>query len=338
VDIMNWFASLPPADAVVPCGSGTHTVRWEAGQLTLPAHPDAEAELVLGALGGDKPACVTVAETWARHTDDVAVLGVGPRCAADEVSVSWDEVAQLRDGLPPGLAQAAQMTVTRTSVTRVARRVLGPAGMAGTASTAPTAGPGAPQPGPVPGRSPGLGAPAPAIPLGMRENLRRHQQRIELFELLALGPALQFRLSGTVCAAWAEPDRSEDRADRRRPALAAALTGRFAPAAQEWLGIDPDAVTVTPHEGQGWGTVRLTGAGQDRRLHAALPVGWLASVWACGLAVVDGHVVVAVDEPGYPEARVLALPTPSAVPVAITVHAKPDSPSGRPRWEVTDRP
>jgi len=307
---MNWFASLPPADAVVPCGSGTHTVRWEAGQLTLPAHPDAEAELVLGALGGDKPGCVTVAETWARHTADVAVLGVAPRCAADEVSVSWDDVAQLRDGVPPGLAQTGQMTATSTAGTRVARRVLGSAG---------------------------LSARGLATASGMAENLRRQVQRIELFELLALGTALQFRLSGTVCAAWAEPAKSEERAGRR-PELAAALTGRFAPAAQEWLGIDPDAVTVTLHEGPGWGTMRLTGADQARRLHASLPVGWLASVWACGLAVVDGHLVVAVEQPGYPEARVLALPSPDAAPVPTTVQAKPDGLAGLPRWELASRP
>jgi hypothetical protein len=56
---MTWFDSLPPAEATVPCGADAHTVRWTAGQLTLPAHPDAEAERVLGALGGDKPECVT---------------------------------------------------------------------------------------------------------------------------------------------------------------------------------------------------------------------------------------------------------------------------------------
>ena len=48
---MNWYDSLPTADTQVPCGSGSHTVRWEAGQLTLPSHPDAEAELVPFCLG-----------------------------------------------------------------------------------------------------------------------------------------------------------------------------------------------------------------------------------------------------------------------------------------------
>lgn len=331
---MNWFESLPAADAAVPCASGTHTVRWEAGQLTLPSHPDAEAELVLGALGGDKPACVTVAEAWARHAADLAVLGVGPRCAADQVSVTWDEVAQQSAGLS-GVTQAVRMSRRTATIAPRTR----PAGPAGPAMTRPagTGGPATPQPAPVPGRPPGPGATASAWPPGMAENVRRHQQRIELFQLLALGPALQFRLSGTVCAAWTGPDRANERA-ALRPQFAAALTGRFAPAAEEWLGIDPDAVTVTPHEGPGWGTVQLTGTGEEQALRAALPLGWLAGVWACGLAVVDGHLVVAVEKPGYPQARVLALPAPDAAPVTITVRAVADGPAGLPAWKRAPRP
>ncbi len=306
---MNWYDSLPAVDTRVPCGSGSHIVRWEAGQLTLPAHPDAEAELVLAALGGDKPACVAVAETWARHTDDLGVLATGPRCVADQVSVSRDEIDQQRTALPQVLSSGAVVTRFTGSTPRT------------------------PRPAPAPGRLPGVGGLASSLAPGMAETLRRQQQRLELLELLALGAALQFRLSGTVCAAWAGPDRADARASRR-PELAAALTGRFAPAAEEWLGIDPDAVTVTPHEGPGWGTMELTGQGESRRLRAALPVGWLADVWACGLAVVAGHLIVAVEEPGHPGARVLALRSPDADPVTIEVHATADTPAGLPAWEL----
>ena len=173
-----------------------------------------------------------------------------------------------------------------------------------------------------------------ALAPGLAETLRRQQERLELLELLTLGAALQFRLSGAVCAAWAGPDQADERA-AHRPELAAALTGRFAPAAEEWLGIDPDAVTVTPHEGPGWGAMELTGQGEGRRLRATLPVGWLADVWACGLAVVAGHLVVAVEEPGHPRAKVLALPAPHAAPVAIEVHAITSDSADLPRWEVT---
>jgi hypothetical protein len=301
-NIMSWFESLPPAETAVPCGSGTHIVRWETGQLTLPAHPDAEAELVLGALGGEKPACVALTETWARHAADLTVLATGPRCAADTVSIGWDQVAEQRASLPLGGPQV----VSKPTVTM------------------PT--------GSAPGRRPRRLAYAAAGP-GMEEARRRQVQRLELLELLALGTGFQFRLTGTVIAAWAEPGRADVRA-AHRPALTAALAGRFAPAARDWLGIDPDAVTVAPHEGPGWGALAVTGTGAGRRLRASLPVGWLAQVWACGMAVAGGHLVVAVGEPGYPLARVLALPAPDAEPVTITVRAARDDPAGLPSWEV----
>lgn len=301
---MSWFESLPPAETAVPCGSGTHVVRWEAGQLTLLAHPDAEAERVLGALGGEKPACVTLTETWASHTADLAVLATGPRHAADTVSVGWNQVAEQRASLPGGWPQPVSVPVVKRATGLAAGTQAGRAA---------------------------LPAPDPRI----EEARRRQEQRIELLELLALGAAFQFRLAGTVTAAWAEPGRADERA-AHRPALTAALTGRFAPAARDWLGIDPDAVMVTPHEGPGWGALVVTGAGAGRRLRASLPAGWLAEVWACGMAVADGHLVVAVEEPGYPLARVLALPAPEAEPVAIAVRATRGDPAGLPSWEVAE--
>ena len=297
---MSWFESVPPAEAAVPCGPGTHIVRWAAGQLTPLAHPDLEAELVLGALGGDKPGCVTLTETWARHAADLAVLTAAPRCAADRVRVSWEQVAKRYASLPGGWAQAvsAPMVPTSAASPAGARRVA---------------------------------LPAPGAEI---EEARRSQlDLIELLELLALGPEFQFRLSGAVSAAWAAPDRAGERAGRR-PEFTAALTGRLAPAAGDWLGIGPDTVTVTPHEGPGWGTLAVTGTGTARWLHASLPVGWLADVWACGMAVAGGHLVVAVDEPGYPLARVRALPAPGTEPVAVTVRAERDDRGGLPVWEV----
>ena len=296
---MSWFDSLPPAEATVPCGAGAHTVRWTAGQLTLPAHPDAEAERVLGALGGDKPECVTLTETWARHTADLEVLTTGPRGAADRVRVDPDEVAAQRAVLPPFWTQAVSVPM-----------VAGPTSPAG------------------PRR-----AMLPATGPRIDEARRRQLDRIELLELLALGAEFQFRLSGTVSAAWAAPDRAGERAEHR-PAFTAALTGRLAPAAGDWLGIGPDTVTVTPHEGPGWGTLAVTGTGTARRLHASLPVSWLADVWACGMAVAGGHLVVAVDEPGYPLARVRALTAPGTEPVTVTVRAERDDREGLPAWEV----
>jgi len=116
-----------------------------------------------------------------------------------------------------------------------------------------------------------------------------------------------------------------------RPALVAAIAGRLAPAAEEWLGIDPDQVVVSLHHGPGWGSAELTGRGEDRRLRVSLPAGWLASVWACGLAQTGRHLVVAVEQPGWPQARVLGLRSPGAEPEPLDVHA---GPGDVPHWEV----
>ncbi len=294
---MNWHQSLPPAEAQVPCGAGTHAVRWAAGRLAIPAHPDVEAEMVLAALGADKPLCVEVAETWDKHADDLDVLMAGPRSRSDEVTSGWDDVREHRAIL-------------------LGRR---PGGALGAARAAGTGGPAA------------RGGPMRAA---MPEELTRLiQSRTEMLRLLALGPAFQFRLAGTVAAAWSA--RGGDHGGRR-PELAAALTGRLAPAVAQWLDIDPDLVTAAPlaEAGQaGWGTLETAGSGAGRRMRASLPFGWLAWVWSCGLAVVDGHLVVAVERPGWPRARVRALREPGTAPVPLDVMATDEAPL--PHWAIS---
>ena len=161
---------------------------------------------------------------------------------------------------------------------------------------------------------------------GVDEMLSQVVERFELLELLALGAAFQFRLSGTVAASWAPADHA-----KHRPALTAALSGRFAPVAAEWLGIDPDEVAVTSYDGTGWGMLSAAAS-----LRASLPVSWLSDVWACGLGVVDGHLVVAVEEPGHPRARVLALRSPGAEPVVLEVEADDSASDALPHWSISD--
>jgi hypothetical protein len=148
--------------------------------------------------------------------------------------------------------------------------------------------------------------------------------------LLALGPAFQFRLAAAVAAAWSP---SSGHHAGRRPELAAALTGRLAPAVAEWLGIDPDWVTADPVErAEAW-ALETFGGGAARRVRASLPFDWLAQVWACGLAVVDGHLVVAVEQPGWPHARVRALRDPGATLVELDVVAIDEAPL--PHWAIS---
>jgi hypothetical protein len=308
-----WYGCLPSCAAQVPCGPGRHEVRWEAGALVLPEHPDAEGELVLAALGGEKAGCVELAEIWRRHGDDLSVLAIGPRGPADEIRVSWQDVDQ-----------AAQMT--------------------------PLAGPSARGTG-----GPPLGrlASPPRLPPGLlaarlrqsrEESQSARRRRTDMLSLLALGYGFQVRLIGQVAAAYA--DRADDHPEagaRGRPALVAAMAGRLAPVAEDWLGIDPDQVVVSLHSGPGWGSAELTGRGEERRLRVSLPAGWLASVWACGLALAGRHLIVAVEQAGWPDARVLGLRAPAqggavgAEPEPLDVHATlgaPGGPPDAPHWEV----
>jgi hypothetical protein len=321
-----WYAPLPPCEATVPCGQGRHVIRWEAGELRLLNHSDPEAELVLAALGGEKARCVEIARTWRRHLGDLTVLGIGPRGAADKVAVSWDDVDTA--------AQASQGGGWGSGVA-VARRLASPpaAAMARAASRQRQ---------------------------HRQEADEASQRRLDMLSLLALGAGFQVRLIGHVIAAHAhQPD---EHGPSIRPALKAALAGRFALVAERWLGIDPDQVEVSLHPdfgpggdgragspperggfrgvippGQhGWGSVELTGRGEQRRLRVSLPVWWLARVWACGLALTGRHLVVAVERAGWPDAQVLALRGPGAEPVSLSAHAS-DGPPGTPdasHWTI----
>lgn len=279
----------------MPCGTGRHLVEWEAGSLRLPSHPDVEGELVLAALGGQKARCVEVAQAWARHASDLSVLAIGPRGPADPIAVDWEDVAAAAAERHP---RGAMMPGR------------GPMRLAS-------------QPGPSLAR-------AAARRRQVQEELDQAQERRnDMLLLLALGYGFQTRLAGQVAEVHAG---SAD--EGTRPALIAAIAGRLAPVAEEWLGIDPGQVVVSLHHGPGWGSTELTGRGEDRRLRVALPAGWLASVWACGLARVGRHLVVAVEEPGWPAARVLGIRSPGAEPEPLAVHAGASGPSDVPNWEL----
>jgi hypothetical protein len=314
----DWWRALPAAETWVPCGDGTHPVRWAAGQLSLPAHGDAEAEAVLAALGGEKAACLEVADAWHRHAADLAVLAVGPRAPDDDVGVSWEDVQEFREsrlgfGMPRRLP-GGRMSGTGSALAggRVGSRPMIRAGR-------------------LVGGMGGFGGVGPPPEL---ERLRA--ERLELLTLLALGPAFQLALSGTVAASFAPGGSRVAEVPDHRPELEVALAGRLALAAQAWLGVDPDLVDVRLPEGtSGWGELELAGSAAGRRLHAALPVAWLATVWAPGLAVVGGHLVVAVEQAAHPEATVLAVAAPGRDPVRLTVRATGGEPA---HWEITDDP
>ena len=297
-----WFTSLPPCETLVPCGQGRHCVRWEAGELRLPSHADPEAELVLAALGGDKARCVEIAEAWQRHTADLTVLGIGPRGPADEVVVTWDDVDAAEQAARGGTGGPGRWgwrlaSPPRAAMARAAIRHQQYQEEAGEAS----------------------------------------QRRLDMLSLLALGTGFQVRLAGQVVAAHADRlDEPEELGRTIRSVLTAALAGRVALVAEQWLGIDPDQVEASLYRGAGWGSVELTGRGEQRRLRVSLPAWWLARVWASGLALTGRHLVVAVERAGWPDAQVLALRAPGAEPVSLSAHAvsHPSGAADAPHWEI----
>ena len=93
-----------------------------------------------------------------------------------------------------------------------------------------------------------------------RLDVAAQRRRDDLLSLLALGYGFQVRLMGQVAAthaarlAAAHTARGGGEQAGSGPALVAAITGRLAPVAEEWLGIDPDQVVVSLHSGPGWGS------------------------------------------------------------------------------------
>jgi hypothetical protein len=336
-----WWAAFGPAETRVACGSHQHVIRWADGRLDAASHPDAEGELVMAALGGEPPRCVQLVQAWGAHADDLEVLAIGPRSSADRVTVVMpgDEVTELWPGWPPYLVRGPRPNLR-------ARRLFASAVMARRRRTA-TWGHGVMRSRSTaissrlvamgPGSRPMIPARRGAVTLASmgssgggffraRGQERAETQITELRMLFALGHEFQWRLSGAVAAAWSADRPGHDRA-AARPALTAALAGRLAPIARAWLGADPGLVEVTVHDGPGWGRLAATTAGAGQQfgtaprpgLTAALSPDWLARVWAPGLALVAGRLVVAVPEAEWPRARVLALTAPGAEPAPLNV-------------------
>ncbi len=316
-----WWAAFGPAETRIDCGTGQHLMRWAAGQLQAVDHPDAEGELVLAALGGDATPCLDLANAWGKHGDDLTVLAIGPRSAADKLTVSPEalaEVAAARATVNSGSSAGGVLgfsTATGQVIRHRARTRLGIARGHLTYSGFSGGGHRSRRAVPLRSRNP--------RPFGM--SLMRgwayeiDTARADLIWLLALGAPFQFRLSGAVAHAWSEDGQHASRAAQASPALTTALTGRLAPAAARWLAVDPAIVDASIHDGSDWGAIEEARVGGERRLQARLPVSWLARIWAPGLAVVGGHLVVSVVQAAWPTADVIALAAPGRKPVELTI-------------------
>jgi hypothetical protein len=313
-----WWAAFGPAETRISCGAGQHRLRWAEGALHAADHPDAEGELVMAALGGASTPCLDLVRVWGRHCDDLGVLAIAPRSGDDQLTIGPEAIEEL---VPAGSDPAE---VIRSARARQAARATA-AGIAGSNGATPGA------PVRVPGRVAGPAAHtsvaryrftrpmSPVAGAHVGPMARFFAERAEVPALMALGLPFQLRLSGAVAHAWSADGGHASELARADPVLTAALAGRLVPAAERWLGVDPDEVEAGMHAGTGWGEIELTRWAGRQRLHARLPVSWLARVWAPGLAVVSRHLVVSVLHAAWPVAQVVALERPGASPVELRV-------------------
>jgi hypothetical protein len=345
-----WWAAFGPAEARLRCGDAEHRLRWADGKLQAVDHPDAEGELVLAALGSDASPCLDMVMAWGRHSDDLTVLAVGPRSPTDAVTIP---AAALEEAEQLGMAGHPAASVSGMNATIYAHRPASARRVASYGSFSASQGrvwffgrrrraqPARPQrlvryssgwsgSRPLRRSFAGRAGFAGVSHFGW-PGAEADPARIELIRLLALGAPFQFRLSGAVAHAWSAEGEHAGRAAKVRPALTAALAGRLAPTAAQWLRIDPSEVDAAIHDGAQWGQITRTGREGNARLLARLPVGWLAEVWAPGFAVVASHLVVAVLHASWPQASVLALRSPGRDPVQLDIRQHQG------HWNVTSR-
>lgn len=65
---------MPETSIALRCGGHRHTVRWHRGRLQLVDHPDAGAEAVLAAFGGERPSCLQFLDLWRSAVTDGGFL------------------------------------------------------------------------------------------------------------------------------------------------------------------------------------------------------------------------------------------------------------------------
>lgn len=86
----HWWAGIPAVEVEVPCGGGTHTVRWEAGELIAVDHGGLRGEPALASPAGETVPCLELLRTWSRRADDPHVLTLASRGPTDPLNIDLD--------------------------------------------------------------------------------------------------------------------------------------------------------------------------------------------------------------------------------------------------------
>ena len=114
-----WWHGVSPAVARVSCSGREHELRWAAGELLAPSHPDLAGEQILSALAGQGCACLDALDAWAGHADDLRVLVLASRGPGDPVAIRPDDPGSTGWTGLTGRAAAARMQQRRRAVAAV---------------------------------------------------------------------------------------------------------------------------------------------------------------------------------------------------------------------------
>ncbi|MDQ3897174.1 MAG: hypothetical protein M3326_08005 [Actinomycetota bacterium] len=260
-----WWEAVGPATAEVTCGEERHRISWRRGKVVLDDH-DLAAEESFAALGGEPALCLEVLRAWRAAVDDREVLWF------------WDTP---RIGDPDMNEMLVQVRSRHQHMLASHRRMV------------------------VSGGRHAASAPGGPIPPEVLERLRTQmaaEYRRSLLSALPDDLRLRLGLSAIVRACRRQADRAwyAPRAEDVRTALAARaapavegsmrawrgrLSGRHTLVVECWItrpGEPPNVCGLMDDAG-GWAA-------------ASLPMRWLVDVWARGVALVEGCLVLEVLE------------------------------------------
>jgi hypothetical protein len=268
-----WWRGVPPAVTRVSCEGREHQLRWAAGELRAPGHPDLESEKILRALAGENYACLDVLEAWETHADDLRVLVLASRGPADPVVVRTGDPGPTGWTGRTGRAATARMQSRRSAVTAVMGGGA-PATREGEDTLA---------------RLLSLGGPmqtrlTATVAAAWRERLRDGAAAADAAAAPAAGSAPAAAAAGAGAAAI----------EAARPALHAALYGRVVATLRAWTG-RPDLRVALTMIGE---SERPALAPDGDGIAVELPFGWISNVWARGLGTCWDRFVLAAAPAG----------------------------------------
>jgi hypothetical protein len=86
----DWWTGIPAAEVTVLCAGNTHTVRWQAGDLTAVDHGDPDGKVTHAAQTGEAVPWLELLRTWSRRADDPHVLTLASRGPTDPLNMDID--------------------------------------------------------------------------------------------------------------------------------------------------------------------------------------------------------------------------------------------------------